>query len=215
MQNKCFNKLLIRIFLTAIGFMSTYVAADTLAKPQLVISSVSKQLKQKIENGSFGKDNKNFAKISMFVENIINPHVDFNRISALVLGKLWKQATKDEKIRFTKEFKRLLIRVYSRIFFEFKDWSLQFLPLNILADNKKIIVKTKILQPDISSLSVSYRMILIKGHWKIYDIMFEGISLVTNYRNSIKNEFKKSGSLETVIAKLAKSNARHSSTKNN
>jgi len=182
--------------------VSKVIAAD-LASPQIAIETASNKLKEKLQDESFTQD---FSKITVFVEDIINPHVDFNRISALVLGKLWKKATKEEKQKFIKEFKVLLVRTYSRAFVEFNDWSLRFLPLKMAENAKKVIVKTEILQPGIQPLSVNYRMVLTKGTWKVYDIMIEGVSLVTNYRTSIKNEFKKVGSLTGVIDKLTKRN---------
>jgi phospholipid transport system substrate-binding protein len=82
----------------------------------------------------------------------------------------------------------------------------RFLPYKLKEGDKKVIVKTQILQPGIQPLAVNYRMVLTKGEWKVYDIMIEGVSLVTNYRTSIKNEVKKLGSLNAVIDNLAKKN---------
>lgn len=200
-----FKKLFLFLF-SALLFgllpVSTVIAAD-LASPQIAIEKASNKLKIKLQDKSFSKD---FAQINTFVENVINPHVDFNRISALVLGKLWKKASKDERTRFKQEFKTLLVRTYSRAFVEFNDWSVRFLPLKMKAETRKVIVKTEILQPGIQPLAVNYRMLLTKGKWKVYDIMIEGVSLVTNYRTSIKNEFKRAGSLNAVIERLSKRN---------
>ena len=178
------------------------VSADLMA-PQIAIENASNKLKERLQDKNFTKD---FAQINNFVEEVINPHIDFNRISALVLGKLWKKATREEKLRFKKEFQTLLVRTYSRAFVEFKDWSVRFLPYKLKAGDKKVIVKTQILQPGIQPLAVNYRMVLSKGEWKVYDIMIEGVSLVTNYRTSIKNEVKKLGSLSAMIDELARKN---------
>ncbi|MCK5190783.1 MAG: ABC transporter substrate-binding protein [Methylococcales bacterium] len=191
--------------------LSKVIAAD-LTAPQITIEEVSTRLKEKLQDEAFTTD---FAQINVFVEDVINPHVDFNRISALVLGKLWKKASKNEKLRFKQEFKILLVRTYSRAFVEFKDWSVRFLPLRTKAETKKVIVKTEILQPGIQPLAVNYRMVLSRGTWKVYDIMIEGVSLVTNYRTSIKNEVKKHGSLNAVIEHLAKKNTAALAAKEN
>lgn len=181
----------------------TNTQAGDLKKPQLPIEVVSNKLKGRLQDESFSKD---FEQITQFVEESINPYVDFNRISALVLGKLWRKATPEQKQRFKQEFHTLLVRTYSRAFVEFNDWSVRFLPLRMEQGAKKVIVKTEILQPGIQPLAVNYRMVLVKENWKVYDIMIEGVSLVTNYRTSIKNEYNKSGSLNAVIDLLAKRN---------
>ena len=183
--------------------VSKAIAAELLA-PQIAIETASNKLKERLQDKNFTKD---FAQINIFVEEVINPHVDFNRISALVLGKLWKKATREEKVRFKREFQTLLVRTYSRAFVEFKDWSVRYLPYKLKDGDKKVIVKTQILQPGIQPLAVNYRMVLTKGEWKVYDIMIEGVSLVTNYRTSIKNEVKKYGSLSAVIDELARKNS--------
>ncbi|MGZ8096149.1 MAG: ABC transporter substrate-binding protein, partial [Methylosarcina sp.] len=46
-----------------------------------------------------------------------------------------------------------------------------------------------------------------KGQWKAYDILIEGVSLVTNYRTTFTNEVQAKGSLTAVIDGLAKRNA--------
>ena len=183
--------------------VSNAIAADLLP-PQVAIDDVSTQLKAKLQSDASSQD---FAHITEIVETIIYPHVDFNRISALVLGKHWKTADKDQRVRFKKEFQTMLVRTYARAFIEFNEWSVRFIPINMKDDAKKVIVKTEVLQPGLQPIGVDYRMVNTKGEWKVYDIMIAGISLVTNYRTSFKNEMKRRGSLDAVIANLEQRNA--------
>jgi phospholipid transport system substrate-binding protein len=91
---------------------------------------------------------------------------------------------------------------------EFKEWSVHFLPMEQGEDANKAIVKTEVIQPGIQPVAVNYRMFLANdGHWKAYDIMIEGVSLVTNYRTTFTNEVQTKGSLSAVIDGLAKRNA--------
>jgi phospholipid transport system substrate-binding protein len=189
----------------------TRVMAANLLPPQQAIEIASTKLQQKMQDKSFIKD---FAKVSRFVNETILPHTDFDRISALVLGKLWKTATTDERERFKQEFQMLLVRTYSRAFVEFKDWSIRFLPLEMENGATKAIVKTEVLQPGLQPVAVNYRMLLSKGKWKAYDIMIEGVSLVTNYRTTFTNEVQTKGSLNAVIDGLAKRNTEALAAKN-
>lgn len=211
MKFKQYQPVIVIMFLGLFSLLSVARAAD-LAEPQVAIEDASNQLKEKLQDKSFTKD---FKKITVFVEDVIYPHMDFNRISALVLGKLWRQASPQQRADFKKEFQTLLVRTYSRAFVEFKDWSIRFLPLNMEDDAKKVIVKTEILQPGLQPIAVNYRMLLTKGHWKVYDIMIEGVSLVTNYRTSFKNEVSRTGSLQAVIDQLATRNTEALTAKEN
>jgi phospholipid transport system substrate-binding protein len=179
-------------------------AAADLLPPQQAIQVASAQLQDRLQDKSFTKD---FAKINQFVNDVIYPHTDFDRVSELVLGKIWKTATVDERERFKHEFQTMLVRVYSRAFVDFKDWSVRFLPLEMENGATKVVVKTEVIQPGIQPIGVSYRMLLSAGEWKAYDIMIEGVSLVTNYRSTFASEVETKGSLNAVIDGLVKRNA--------
>jgi phospholipid transport system substrate-binding protein len=197
---------------TLVGFFSvlialisvTQVIAADLLPPQQAIETASAKLQQKMQDKSFIKD---FAKVNQFVNDAILPSTDFDKISALVLGKLWKTATPEERERFKHEFQTLLVRTYSRAFIEFKDWSIRYLPIELEAGATKVIVKTEVIQPSLQPVAVDYRMLLSDGQWKAYDIMIEGVSLVTNYRTTFTTEVQAKGSLGAVIDGLQKRNS--------
>ena len=192
------------LFAALLGLMSiTEVIAGELLPPQQVIQSVSSQIQERLRDKSF---TQNFAQVTEFVNGVIDPHADFDRISVLVLGKLWKTATNEEQERFKHEFQKLLVRTYSRAFVEFNNWSIRYLPLAMESGATKILVKTEVTQPSKQNVEVSYRMLLSKGNWKVYDIMIDGVSLVTNYRSTFSEQIKTKGSLSAVIDDLAKRN---------
>lgn len=214
MSIRTYMRFMYVLLFSAFAVLSTMapVAAADLSEPQMAIEDASNKLKQRLQDPNFPHD---FQKINAFVQEVIYPHVDFDLISSLVLGKLWKDASPSEKESFKKEFQTLLIRTYSRAFFEFKDWSIRFLPVTPEEDERKVLIKTEVLQPGLQPIAVNYRMLNVKGQWKAYDIMIEGVSLVTNYRTSFKNEVERTGSLQEVINQLAKRNTEALSAKNN
>jgi phospholipid transport system substrate-binding protein len=196
---------LVGFFSVLIALISvTQVIAADLLPPQQAIETASAKLQQKMQDKSFIKD---FAKVNQFVNDAILPSTDFDKISALVLGKLWKTATPEERERFKHEFQTLLVRTYSRAFIEFKDWSIRYLPIELEAGATKVIVKTEVIQPSLQPVAVDYRMLLSDGQWKAYDIMIEGVSLVTNYRTTFTTEVQAKGSLGAVIDGLQKRNS--------
>ena len=189
---------------------TTKVIAEDLQPPQQIIQSVSAQLQQKLKDKSFTKD---FAQVTQFVNGVIYPHTDFDKIAPLVLGKHWKTATTGEQERFKHEFQTLIVRTYSRAFVEYNDWTMRFMPLEMSNETTKVIVKTEVLQPGLQPVDVNYRMFLSKGEWKVYDIMIDGVSLVTNYRSTFNDEIQTKGSLSAVIDSLVKRNAEALSAK--
>jgi phospholipid transport system substrate-binding protein len=141
------------------------------------------------------------------VEEVLRPHVDQHRISALALGKYWRTATPQQRAGFEKEFKETMVRLYSSAYASYKEWSIDYLPLRLKADDKKTIVKIKVNRSGGQPVAISYRMVNRAGEWKVYDIIIEGISLVTNYRNQFKEIIERGGGkVEALINHLAKKN---------
>ncbi|MFZ2405491.1 MAG: ABC transporter substrate-binding protein [Methylobacter sp.] len=205
MRNRTQRHAIFGLIAILLGLMpATQGIAENLQPPQQVIQSVSTQLQQKLKDKSF---TKNFAQVTEFVNGVISVHTDFDKIAPLVLGKNWKSATTDEQERFKHEFQTLIVRTYSRAFIEYNDWTIRFMPLESSTEATKVIVKTKVIQPSQQPIDVNYRMFLNKGEWKVYDILIDGVSLVTNYRSTFSEEIQRKGSLSAVIDSLVKRNA--------
>ncbi len=183
----------------------TAQAETTLTEPQLIVQETSNKLQSAMKaNPPSG----NYERASQIVSEIIEPHIDFTRVSALVLGKHWKRANPGQRQSFKKEFRELLIRTYAVAFSEYAEWDIEYVPLKINPDDKKVLVKTQIIRPGAPPIAVNYRMIHKKDNWKVYDVVIEGISFIKNYRTTFKNEVARSGSLDSVIARLAKRNSK-------
>lgn len=177
--------------------------ASTLEPPQQIIQEVSDTLQKKFQDKVF---TQNFAQVVSFVKTVIAPHADFDKIALLVLGKHWKLATVNEQERFKEEFQTLIIRAYARAFVEYNNWQIRYLPAEITGDANKAIIKTQVMQSSVQPIDVNYRMLLEQGEWKVYDILINGMSLVTTYRSTFNAEIQKAGSLTRVIDDLSKRN---------
>ena len=184
--------------------------AVDLQSPQQVIVSISAQLQEKFQDKTF---TKNFPAVVQFVNGVIDPHTDFDEIAPLVLGKYWKTATKEEQGQFNHAFQTLLVRVYSEAFIEYHDWTIRYLPIPMSDNASKVIVKTYVIQPGQPAIEIDYRMLVSNGEWKVYDIIIDGISLVTNYRSSFDDEIQRKGSLNALINALVKRNTEALTTK--
>ena len=180
------------------------LAQEPLLPPQLVIQNTSDTLQKNLQKAEYKKD---FPKATRFVEDVIDPHVDFGRVSILILGKYWKTASPEQKERFKKEFRTLLVRTYTTAFTEYSNWTIRYLPLKMSDQDTRVVVRTEILQPGAQPVGVNYRMVNIKGDWKVYDVLIEGISLIQNYRTSFSEEIARTGSLDQLISHIAQRNS--------
>ena len=144
-------------------------------------------------------------KIYKLAEEKILPNFDLDRISMLVLGKTWRKINEDQQQQFKSEFKTMLLRTYAVALGKYKDQEIDFKPLRMEPTDKQATVKTQIIQDGAQPISVDYTLAKKDDEWKVFDIVIEGVSLVTNYRSQFASEIKNNG-IESLITKLAEKN---------
>ena len=145
------------------------------------------------------------AKIFALAEEKILPNFNFDKVSRLVLGKNWTKATPEQKTAFQNEFKTLLIRTYATALSKYKNQTIEYKPLRMAEGAATASVKTAILQPGGQPIAVDYSLEKKVDTWKVYDIVIEGVSLVTNYRSQFAQEIRQNG-LDSLIKKLGDKN---------
>jgi phospholipid transport system substrate-binding protein len=147
----------------------------------------------------------NQQKLYAVVEEKILPNFDFDRVCRMVLGKNWKAATPEQQASFQKEFRSLLLRTYSVALGKYKDQVIEYKPMRFEPDAKNVNVKTQILQSGGQPVQVDYSLVKGANGWKVYDIVIESVSLVTNYRSQFSNEIRQNG-IDSLNTKLADKN---------
>jgi len=145
-------------------------------------------------------------KIFALAEEKILPNFNFDRVSRLVLGKNWTKATPEQKTAFQTEFRTLLIRTYATALSKYKNQVIEYKPLRMADGANSASVKTQIVQPGGQPIEVDYTLARETDAWKVYDIVIEGVSLVTNYRGQFAQEVRQNG-LDSLIKKLADKNS--------
>ena len=148
---------------------------------------------------------KNPKRVYELVDKIVLPHFDFTRMSSSVLGKYWRTASDEQKKKFTKEFRTLLVRTYAKALVDNMDQTIDYLPVRAAKDATDVTVKTEIPQPGGFPMPINYSMYIKDGQWKVYDVTIDGVSLVTNYRTAFANEIKQGG-LDKLVKTLATRN---------
>ncbi|MDP8568820.1 MlaC/ttg2D family ABC transporter substrate-binding protein [Methylophilus aquaticus] len=147
----------------------------------------------------------NQQKIFTLAEEKILPNFDFEKVSRMVLGKNWTKATPEQKSAFQAEFKTLLLRTYATALSKYKNQTIEYKPFRMESDADSATVKTAIQQSGGDPISVDYTLSKKADDWKVYDIVIEGVSLVTNYRSQFAQEIRQNG-LDSLNKKLAEKN---------
>lgn len=138
------------------------------------------------------------------VNRIAIPHFDFDRMTKIVLGKHYDNATAEQRTQFTEEFKTLLVRTYSQALFQYSDEKISYIPAVPFQDG--VIVREEIDVGAAVPVRLEYFFAKKDGDWKVYDVRIDGISLVTTFRNSYNITISRKG-LPVLIADLQKRNS--------
>ena len=136
------------------------------------------------------------------VNELVMPVLDIGLMSKIVLGKRnWIAANLKQQEAFESAFKDLLIRTYMKSLTEFDGEKIKFLPYK--PGKKKNLAKIKSLYLiDGGDIPVDYRLkVNSNNEWKVYDIVFDGVSLLKNYRTDFQEHIKNKG-LDSLISEL-------------
>ncbi|ADE13949.1 toluene tolerance family protein [Nitrosococcus halophilus Nc 4] len=143
---------------------------------------------------------------------LIVPHFDFGRMSRRVLGKHWRQATEEQQLDFTAQFRQLLVRTYVTALHKystedirnFLQERIKVLPVNHPPEATRVNVKVQVENENGGPpIHIAVNLYLNKEKsWKVEDVQVEGVSLVTNYRATFYREIRVGG-IQGLIDKLA------------
>jgi len=185
-----------------LGLVSTSVFAAI--GPQQLVEQTSRTMLEKL------KQEKELIKaepgrIYDLVDEIVVPHFDFEYMSQMVLAKHWRRASAAQRQAFTLEFRQLLVRTYATSLKEYADQVLIYLPFREGSKPDQAMVRTEVEQAGGFPIPIDYRLHQNSADWKVFDVVIDGVSLVTNYRTSFSKEIR-DGGLDGLIKTLAKRN---------
>jgi phospholipid transport system substrate-binding protein len=140
-------------------------------------------------------------KALALAEEKILPHVDFRAMTQLALGRSWRQATPAQRDQVVAAFRGMLIRTYSNAIGAYKGQKMEVKPTRMDPGDTDVTVRNSYVSPGRPAVAVDYRMEKTPEGWKIYDIVFDGVSLVATYRSEFSQQIQ-NGGIEGLIARL-------------
>ncbi|WP_430387596.1 MlaC/ttg2D family ABC transporter substrate-binding protein [Dyella sp. 20L07] len=168
-------------------------AANAQQTPVQVVQTISDQLGAAIE-GHQAELKNNQEKLISVIDDVFLPHFDIDYASILVLGQHAREATPAQRERFAKAFYNSITHRYAEGLLNYTRGRVKVLPFSGDLSDKRTIVRTQVMLDDGKTVAVDYAFRKSRnGDWKAYDVIIEGISYVTNYRNQVDAEIRKVG----------------------
>jgi phospholipid transport system substrate-binding protein len=183
---------------------STAALAQAQEAPEALIKRVSGEALERIQ-----KDPElaagDIKKINTMIDQVIMPHVNFQRMTALAVGRSWRSATPEQQKQLQAEFRSLLVRSYANAFASAKDRTIRMKPGRMEAADTEVTVNTELVPKRGDPVTVGYRLEKAADGWKAYDVNILGVWLVDNYRNQFTQEINAKG-VDGLIKSLIEKN---------
>jgi len=179
------------------AFAQTAAPAGSVAAahqtPEQIVQGIADQLATAID-GHRQELKQHQEKLINIIDEVFLPHFDIDYASILVLGQHAREATPEQRERFAKAFYNSITHRYAEGLLNYSRGRVKVLPFNGDLNNKRTVVRTQVVLDDGKLVSIDYAFRKSQsGDWKAYDVIIEGISYVTNYRNQVDAEIRKVG----------------------
>jgi phospholipid transport system substrate-binding protein len=116
---------------------------------------------------------------------IVNGIFDYDELSRLTMGRNWRKLNATQQKEFPELFSKVLGNVYMDRIMAYTSEKVVF-DENVNVTDGKAVVKSRIVTSD-KEIPIDYRMMEESGQWKVYDVVIEGVSLVSNYRSQFNS----------------------------
>jgi phospholipid transport system substrate-binding protein len=133
------------------------------------------------------------SEVNEVVERKVVPLFDFSRMTQIALAQNWRLATPDQREALTSEFKTLLVRTYSAFLRNYRDQIFDFKSVTVPSGATHATVNSVVKQPGTAGTPVDYQMERTPAGWKVYEICFDGVKLIENYRPTFAARVKAAG----------------------
>ena len=194
--------------MTVVLVLLLFSSAVTAATPpdQVIRQTVERLIDELTERKA--ELERDRTQLYELVSRVIVEHIAVDKIAKLVLAQHWRNASVDQRVRFTDEFEKILIRTYASALFDYTGHEeMSFQPLQLTGDERTAVVRTDVKLPGVQAFPVNYKFLRLEsGEWKIFDVTIEGISLVTIFQFSYARVIQTEG-LDGLISQLEQKTA--------
>jgi phospholipid transport system substrate-binding protein len=131
------------------------------------------------------------------LKEVIYPRFEFSEMAKRSLGPHWRNRTPKEREEFVSLFADLLEQSYHKKLESYTDEEILYTKEQM--EDKFGLVVTKIVsQKENIEIPIEYRLLRQDGQWLVYDVVIEGVSMVSNYRSQFNRIIETSSYAELV-----------------
>lgn len=193
-------KIFLAFYLLAFAALANNQAP---ASPYQVLETVGTDLFSRIS-----ANQQELEKFPHLMEEIVEeelmPYVDYQYASYRILGKHLKKTTKEQRNQFVNSMRKYLVRTYAKTLQQYNNQEVIFEPEKSTGSKRIVSVSTKIVETGKPDIKLIFQMRQHKKtkEWKAFDMIVEGISLLSSKQSEISSRINQIG-VEQVSLELA------------
>lgn len=142
---------------------------------------------------------RNEVKRRQSLKKAISVIFDYSEMAKRSLGKHWNVRSAAEKKQFTDLFATLLENSYAGKIESYNNEKIIYIKDTV--EDNYAEVKSKIVTAARDEFTLDYRLLKQDGKWMVYDVIIEGVSLVSNYRSQF-NKIITANGYDKLVKKL-------------
>jgi phospholipid transport system substrate-binding protein len=132
------------------------------------------------------------------IRRVAGETFNFEETARRALGHHWQARTAEERAEFVRLFTEVLESAYVSKIEQYHGEQIAY--AGEMLDGDHATVRTRLVTKG-GEIPVDYRMMREGDHWRAYDVLIEGVSLVANYRSQF-NKIIQAGSYRGLVEKL-------------
>ena len=170
-----------------------FMASQAFATPS---EDVKKTVGEVVRIVSDKNMKRNEGKRRQTLKRTIGVIFDYSEMAKRSLGKHWNDRSDAEKKQFIDLFATLLENSYAGKIESYNNEKIVYLKENVNGNFAE--VKSKVITAKRDEFTLDYKLTKKNGKWMAYDVIIEGVSLVSNYRTQFNKIITNKGYPELV-----------------
>lgn len=194
-MNRMFRYIALCLTAFAVTFALPAQADDA---PGKYIEQLGNQALSAISDKGANRDQKLSKLNRLFSDN-----VDFKWVGRFVMGHFWREANDTQKSRYLKEYQKFLILHYTSRFADYTSGSFKITSTKDDGDGEYTVsMQMSSGKANDEPVLVDYRVRRQDGGFKIFDVIVEGVSLITTQRSEFNSVLSSNG-IDYLIDQLS------------
>ncbi|KEA53775.1 MULTISPECIES: phospholipid-binding protein MlaC [Mangrovibacter] len=192
-----------RLLMVAMLVIAPLAVAADQSNPYVLMNQAAEKTFSRLKNEQ-AKIRQNPDYLREIVDQELLPYVQVKYAGALVLGRYYRDATPAQREAYFAAFREYLKQAYGQALAMYHGQTYQIAPEQPIGDATIVAIRVTIIDPNGRPpvrLDFQWRKNSQTGNWQAYDMIAEGVSMITTKQNEWSDLLRQKG-IDGLTAEL-------------